>query len=379
MSTLHVAICGNLLPGVKDEDNPFVYLRDERIQDVVMYVARHFPQRNELYRKFEDAAQRIDNLFRVGALREEEHKVFLNFTLFTREDHRILYDVAARYGDQLAQALAKRKHEILDLVGVYRRTGASLEKVAFIAIGCFLLDWSSLEKLSGWGYMYPARQQTGGTFTVTAEETVELDLRAIYWGGHSEDYEGLIFLSFGDHAVSRRAAFPDILWQDPFKVRAEYESPEAHGVLSAYLQPLKKDLAQALRALAGEEVNLSPPVEACKRWLERLGYAQDDILSVPYFDEEDRAWLEPLSHLVFTEVRAWCEEYYTKLKEALADSTPVRHGVEYREVFRQVWHWVFGIANRSLAQRGLIYDTYEPGSSTPGYLPAAAKREVLQL
>ncbi|MDI6823989.1 MAG: hypothetical protein QME93_00610 [Bacillota bacterium] len=379
MSTLVVVICGNLLPGVKDEDNPFAYLRDERSQDVVMYVARNMPPHDKLYSEFGDAGRRIDNLFRVGALRQEGGRVLLNFTLFTREDHRILYDVAGRYAHELARALARHEREIRDLVGAYRRTGVSLEKVAFVAVGCFLLDWGSLEKLSEWGYMCRVRQQTGGTFTVTAEETLDLDLRAIYWGGHSEDYDGLLFLSFGDHASRPRRAFPDILWQDPFRVATDYDSPEARAVLSAYLQPLKAGLAQALRSLAGEEVNLSPHQEACKRWLQRLGYARDGVLSVPYFDVEDRTWLEPLSRLVFSEVRAWCEEYYAKLKEALADSTPVRHGVDYREVFRQVWHWVFGIANRSLAERALIWDTYEAGSRTPGYLPAAATQETLRL
>ena len=376
MSILHVAICGNVLPEARDEDNPCIYLRDERTQEAVMYVARHFPKRDELCRRFADIAPRIDNLFRTGVLREEEHSVFLNFTLFTREDHLILYDVAGRWGYNLARAICGREHELRDLLAMYHTTGASLEKVAFIAIGFLLLDWRSLEKLTQWGYMCRAKQQTGGTFTVNAEEAIDLDLRAVYWGGHSDVYDGLVFVSFGAHACQRIAAFPDILWNEPFTVKAPFDCPEARGVLSAYLGTLKRDLAQALRFFAGEQVSVSAPVEACKRWLERLGYAQNGTLTVPYFDEEDRAWLEPLSQMVLGEVRTWLEEHYSKLKQALAQSTPVRHGVDYTEVFRVVWHWVFGMANRSLAQMGIIYDTYQSGSLTPGYLPAVIKQEL---
>lgn len=131
-----------------------------------------------------------------------------------------------------------------------------------------------------------------------------------------------------------------------------------------------------MRSLAGEQVSVSAPVEACKRWLERLGYARNGIPTVPYFDEEDRAWLEPLSQMILGEVRAWLEDHYNKLKEALARSTPIRHGVDFTEVFGEVWHWVFGKANRSLAQTGIIYATYQNGSLTPGYVPAVIKQEL---
>lgn len=103
MSILHVAVCGNVLPEASDQDNPCTYLRDARTQEALIYVARHFPKRDQLYRRFTDISPRIDNLFRTGVLREEG------------------------------------------------------------------LDWRSLEKLAEWGYMCPARQQTGGTFTVVAE------------------------------------------------------------------------------------------------------------------------------------------------------------------------------------------------------------------
>ena len=93
-----------------------------------------------------------------------------------------------------------RERELRGLFAMHHRTGAVLEKVAFIVVGFVILDWRSLKKLAEWGYICPAKQQTGGTFTVVAEEVIDLYLRTVYWGGHTDVYDGLAFVSFGDHA-----------------------------------------------------------------------------------------------------------------------------------------------------------------------------------
>jgi len=80
MTKLRVSIVGRTSPDCKDEDNPFIYFRDDRVQDAVLYVASEFPARAGLYDRYKEISGHLDNLFRVGALREEDGKVYVNFT-----------------------------------------------------------------------------------------------------------------------------------------------------------------------------------------------------------------------------------------------------------------------------------------------------------
>ena len=105
MTKLRVSIVGRTSPDCKDEDNPFIYFRDDRVQDAVLYVASEFPARASLYDRYKEISGHLDNLFRVGALREEDGKVYVNFTLNTRPDYLLIRDVTWRYSRLLVQQL----------------------------------------------------------------------------------------------------------------------------------------------------------------------------------------------------------------------------------------------------------------------------------
>jgi len=54
MTKLRVSIVGRTSPDCKDEDNPFIYFRDDRVQDAVLYVASEFPARAGLYDRYKE-------------------------------------------------------------------------------------------------------------------------------------------------------------------------------------------------------------------------------------------------------------------------------------------------------------------------------------
>lgn len=53
----------------------------------------------------------------------------------------------------------------------------------------------------------------------------------------------------------------------------------------------------------------------------------------------------------------------------MADLTPVRNGVPFERVYTEVWHFIFGIANRTLAEEGLFADPYADERRHQGFLP----------
>jgi len=55
-------------------------------------------------------------------------------------------------------------------------------------------------------------------------------------------------------------------------------------------------------------------------------------------------------------VEVFIVESFDSLKTELASLTPIRKGIDPREIFTDVWHWIFGWTNRIIAERGFFYD-----------------------
>jgi hypothetical protein len=383
MSRLVVTICGNTAPNAKPEDIPSQYLSDAAAQDAVMWVASEFPTRKSLHDRYPSISSKIDNLFRVGALREEDGKVLLNFTLFNEDDHRVLYDVAGRHAHQLARRILAQRRAIEDALSQLRYNRAGIEKAALIAVGCLCLDAGGLSALEKSGYILEDKQQTGGQFTVAAEEKVDLDLHGIYWGCHSDAGAGLSFVSFGDHASRDRNALPDILRRRRFWVQGQADPAVYRPLALAYLDVLRDDLVKVVKQIA-RDPHGSVQGTACSPailtdWLESLGYIDSGgCLTAPYFAAEDAPIVQAINAVVLEQVRTWCDANYEDFKTSMCDTTPVRHRVDFREVFVQAWHWVFGLTNKRLAEAGFMFDTYAPGHKSPGCVPAILEDEVWQ-
>ena len=50
----------------------------------------------------------------------------------------------------------------------------------------------------------------------------------------------------------------------------------------------------------------------------------------------------------------WHESNYDRVREALSDLTPIKNGVPFERVYTEIWHFVFGIANRTLVEEGAV-------------------------
>lgn len=404
---LRISICGSTSPNCKDEDNPFIYLGDERLCDALLYVAREFPTRAGLYDRYGEISALLDNLFRVEALREESGKVYLNFTLNTRSDCSLIREVTWRHSRVLAERLTARWPSIREAILGCTMVGRDVLKYLFLSVGCFALDWASLGQLTRLGYMVTGKKQTGGTFTLVAQEALAMDMKGLYWGGHSDSIDGITLLSFGDH-TGPRFTLPDVLWRKPFQASLEFDSPETRRLVLAYTGTLKRDIVKVIKRLASgregfphassnsfpdgspdglrdshnspdhaEDYGTACRTEDLLVWLTWLGYVKGKDLVVPYFTAGDAPAVHLARDIVLQEVVAWAEQYYKELKSDLSDLTALKHGVDYREVFVDVWHWLFGFTNKRLAETGYIFNPYMPGHGTPGCLGGIAEDPVL--
>ena len=65
----------------------------------------------------------------------------------------------------------------------------------------------------------------------------------------------------------------------------------------------------------------------------------------------------------------WHEDNFSSIQTELSDLTPIRNGVPFERVYTEIWHFVFGIANRVLAEEGFFADPYSEDRRHQGFLP----------
>jgi hypothetical protein len=65
----------------------------------------------------------------------------------------------------------------------------------------------------------------------------------------------------------------------------------------------------------------------------------------------------------------WHEANYARIRQALSDLTPIRNGVPFERVYTEIWHFVFGFANRTLVEEGLFANPYAENRRYQGFLP----------
>jgi len=369
--------------------NPFVVCYPAEVRQLLLNMAESPLQKENIQAQLQSSPTKIEDLLRLEIIREEEGLFYLNFPLFTEKDEALIMKVAEKYAKTLAENILSQKDRINELLQKYQPASVSKEKLAFIAVGCLSLDFGALDALAENNYIVHQPEKPGGNrYVLSAAEVTEFSLKEIYWGGHSDSFDGIMFLTFGDHDPgTRRYGFPDILWglertlsaglpeQYKKELAALLDDRVNHLVkqtgeilLLVKKAPLNFEVIQKSSALEEEYLKFILAFLTKIHYVEQKGEAY--ALAVPVFGAADKAMLEEIQKIVQGEVLAWAGTYYEKIKDELKDISAVRHGVDYRETFNMLWHYFFGYTNKHLARSGFIYDTYQSPEGQKGYLPA---------
>lgn len=386
---LKYGICGNM-PNSSEEVNPLVNFAKPRVQEMLLQLNSAPCAKAELLRKWQDISEDIQKLLKLEVLQEVDGLVRVCFTLFSKEDKELVYAVSDKHAKTLAQKIAARKQDLHGMLAAYENKRLPVEKLAFTIVGCYLLDWGALDLMKSKELMDFGREQPGGNnYTLWAETDIAGSLKEIYWGGHSYNAGSYQLQTFGDHDAPR-FAMPDILYRSPdwdfegsrqFKLLLFDKRLELGEEMARMLESIGKGGAPIQQVKDGVQL---PPERAEKilELLQTLGYieVEDGIchLLIPYFDQRDLPMIFQAADIIGSLLRQWCEDNMVQLERDLAELNPLRNGVPFRELFIQVWHYVFGLANKYLAETGVIYDTYCPASRHKGYMPALSKGDVVQ-
>ena len=365
---MQVYICGSAGPW--DEYNPLYVARQGRVLDVMYLLAERPMSVEELASELEASRAEVEEavraLRRIDAVREEGGRLRANFVVLLKEDVIAISEAAKGLAEELARDVARlwpKLEEVLSGVKCAAQVGVG--KVAFAVVGAYALDIMGLEILRERKLAVCETPKPGGRrYTLYAREVFsgyKTLISGLYWGCHWSVMSGYGFYSFGDASGARRA-IPDVslsrelLRAHDWEVEAELRAQAARVLLRVLERGAVSKSSLAASQLEARLVDA----------LTSMGYLVGGCclrLSSPAFSVADNARVSEALRLLRPVVGEHVARGRGALSRELAGITPLRQGLPIELMYTELWHWVFGRANRLLAEWGYFHN---PRPKRPG-------------
>ena len=365
---LSVGVTGSAPAG--PSRNPGEILRSAETQFLMLAIAERPHSRAEIEAAISGQDFSVDDMVAVGLLRPEGDVYWLDFNLLRVQDQLEILALSEDLGRSVATEFLKRRNELEAIARRHEQPGEFSAEFLFLILGCFSLDWDGLELTEERGWRLGAQRTVDGhAYTPWAKERgAEISLRGLYWGSHNDTVGDTVLTTFGDHHSLPRFGLPDLLWLNSTSFRGleglAEEKKAAALLLTAYEQDVKGDIALVMMQLARGAVTAK---DLAEEYVERRDASwQAKVLVLRPEDAEPVAAMVAVGREIMA---AWHEANYPRIRQALSDLTPIRNGVPFERVYTEIWHFVFGFANRTLVQEGLFANPYAESRRYQGFIP----------
>lgn len=389
--TLQVGITGsNRLEGM---ENPVSVAQIPAVSELLQAIADE-PRGEEFIRQsLQGSEVELPRLLALGLVKPWQGKFAIAFNYITLEDHALLLEALSPHAESLAQAYRDHWAEFDAILSRYDARAPDRGAVAFVVLGAISLDWDGLDVTAEKNLRITAKNLPAGReFILWAkEQSPENNVKGLYWGTHNETINGIRFTSFGDHHTFPRLAFPDLAWSTGNRLVKIEGAPRSLKIaIYEALKPYYTDdlltdvgavLSQLRRQSAGaENLARSTGLDANRlngllSLLQELQYVhrQEDrfSLTAPFFSTRDKTMLDAARKSSRALMEQWLEDNYDVVEDSLSELTALRYGVPYRQVFTEIWHYLFGMANRSLVASGHFADPYDEQRVARAIIPFA--------
>jgi len=325
----------------------------------------------------------------TAILRSEADIYWIDFNLLRVQDQLQILALSEDLGRNLAAEFLERRNELEAVAKRREQPGEFSAEFLFLVLGCFSLDWDGLDLTEEQGWRLGAQLTIDGhEFTPWAKERgAEISLRGLYWGSHNDMVGDKMLTTFGDHHSLPRFGLPDLFWLNSTSFQGleglAEEKRAAARLLAAYEQDAKSDIARVMMELGREAMNAQALAKRTTIEEDKIARILNFLEAAEYVERKDGSWqakvlvlrpedAEPVAAVVALgrEIMVdWHVVNYARIRQALSDLTPIRNGVPFEQVYTEIWHFVFGIANRTLVEEGLFADPYAESRRYQGFLP----------
>ncbi len=198
------------------------YFDEPRVRGLIFEVEKAPVSRKKVVSALEGSGVTLEDLLRVGLLREKEGRYALGFNYFTARDMDAVVAAAQKHVPSLVEAYLGHRDELHSLLGEYPVKTVTEDRLAFVLIAGFSLNWDGLAATREEGFRRDLLVEGDGfAYSFWASEVVPgHDTHGFYWGSstlpggsfnYARDPVDWSFSSFGDPYSDPRMSFPDLL------------------------------------------------------------------------------------------------------------------------------------------------------------------------
>lgn len=393
---LSVGITGaNTLTGLND---PITVLRMTAVSHLMQDIADAPRDKTFIRNALKGSEADLDTLVSLGLIRERDGAYVINFPYFTKEDHELFISALDPYANYLVAEYEDNWRQFEEIFSQYDVESVQQGAIAYAILGAFSLDWDGLTITAERNYRVTAdNMPLGFDFIPWAKEQASPEsLKGIYWGSHNAIYDGMRFVTFGDHVPRARGGFPDYIWSVNGAIRrmrgdiSDLSRATQRALQPYYQTDAMTDIGNILFAMrngaatreeiAGQSGVDPGRVENLLSLLEGLNYVRQlgdrfDLI-IPVFDAQDYAMLRAARDLSNKIIIDHLSVHYAPAKSALGALSGVQNGTPYEQLYTQGWHYLFGLVNRKLAQKGYFIDPYAQSRDYVGFAPFVFKTSI---
>lgn len=383
MNRISAYICGD--SGGSDEFNPFKITQQDHVPEMLFLLNSAPMNVNELSSNLDIGVELVEKLLndlsKIRAVVHQDGRWAVSFAIFSKQDIDLIAERTEKPARRLAEEIMGTGPEIEKrLLQLTCAKQVEMKKLMLAVVGCFLLDWRSLEILNEKNLTLCGKKEQpgGGKYILLGkEEGVEKKLYdKVYWGSHNSNFGGFKFTSFGDH-TGYRYSFPDLVWNFPdttsqnrtdlpdwlrTNISEAVRTFETNSLVDCgqLLLFLNKKGSFDIGHLASKLGKEKYQIEILLRLLSDMKYVtltdEKVGLNYPVFETQDKGIVDSAWEIVSESIEREACRYFDSLRSELAEITPIRRGIDPREIYTDIWHWVFGQTNRIMAERGFLFD-----------------------
>lgn len=397
--TLQVGITGsNSLEGLQD---PVTVAKIPEVSALLRAVADKPRSADYVQQSLGGSKADLALLVKLDLLKPWDDGYAIGFNYLTLEDHDLLVTTLAPFAESLAQSYRDRWPEFESVFSAYDVKSVDMGELAFAVIGAISLDWDGLDITAEKNLRITADNLPGDRdFLIWAkEQSSEINVRELYWGSHNTVVDGIQFTTFGDHYSLPRLGLPDLLWSTKSRV-ANIEAAPRTLRISVYkaLKPYYQDdflkdagaILSALRqgeittdSISGSTATEKERTEALLALLLELQYVKRDsgsyVLAAPYLSLADKPMIDAARELSWLLIDEWLDLNYSTVQAKLDRLSARKYGIEYRQLFTEIWHYLFGLTNKALVASGHFADPYAEERVSKGMFPFVFNADLLEL
>jgi hypothetical protein len=394
---LSFGITGQLSPATPLNRNPSYLLSILDIQKLLIETAQSPKSHQELQKALDGTEITLEDLVKTRLLRKAGENYKISFILFLKEDLEIIRSVTGDLGKDLAEAYLNHQGDFANILARSNNIYNTISDLALILIGCFSLDWDGLQITSKMGYRAEARHtDLGDRYITWAEERQHEAVREIYWGSHNDYYQECVLTSFGDHCELPRTTFPDLAWRMEHSIYDLNIPTSIEQLLVQAFSPHVSDFAKQIGALM---LSLAEGDRTLEDLAESLAETPDEIFIklelllalnwvtgnttdgyhpiIPVIPLTDADMVKDILTRSGELLVDWLPGHMDELQDRLSELTPLKYGLSFEEIFSQVWHYLFGLANRHMVGKGFFADPYSSERRFKGFIPAVWHPDVI--